>query len=154
MRPPTPVGRAARGPSRDERGSALVEFTWLGLLLLVPLVYVVLSVFEVQRGAYAVSTASRSAARAFSLAPSEAEGRARAAAAVRVAFADQGLAGEGFDLDIACGGGCLQPGSTVTVRLATSVDLPLLPDVLGGNKPSFRVDSTQQVPYGTYLEGA
>ena len=34
---------------RDERGSALVELTWLGVLLLVPLLWIVLSVFEVQR---------------------------------------------------------------------------------------------------------
>jgi Flp pilus assembly protein TadG len=139
---------------REARGTALVEFTWLAILLLVPLVYIVLSVFEVQRGAYAVSTASRSAARAFSLAPSEAEGQARARAAVRSALDDQGLAGQRFDLEFSChpGGACLQPGSTVTVYLRTSVNLPLLPDSLGGNRPSFRLDSTQQVPYGTYLE--
>ena len=35
--------------TRDERGSALVEVTWLSLLLLIPLLYVVLAVFEVQR---------------------------------------------------------------------------------------------------------
>jgi Flp pilus assembly protein TadG len=137
-----------------EQGTALVEFTWLGILLLVPLVYIVLSVFEVQRGAYAVSTASRSAARAFSLAPSEAEGQAQARAAVRTALDDQGLTGQQFDLEISCdpAGACLQPGSTVTVSLRTNVDLPLLPDSLGGNRPSFRLDSTQQAPYGTYLE--
>ncbi len=141
---------------RDQRGTALVEFTWLGLLLLVPLVYVVLSVFEVQRGAYAVSAASRAAARAYSLAPTEADGRARAEAAVQVALADQGLDRQAFDLRIDCApaGACLQPGSTITVRLDTRVDLPLLPDALGGNKPTFRLDSTQQVPYGTYLEDA
>lgn len=138
----------------DEHGSALVEFTWLAILLLVPLVYVVLSVFEVQRGAYAVSTASRAAARAYSLAPTEAEGVARARATVQVAFADQGLEGQRFDLDITCSpaGACLRSGSTVTVRLTTNVDLPLLPASLGGNTPSFRLDSTQQIPYGTYLE--
>jgi len=58
------VTARARVDPRGERGTALVEFTWLGVLLLVPLVYVMLSVFEVQRGAYAVSAASRSAARA------------------------------------------------------------------------------------------
>ncbi len=139
---------------RDERGSALVEFTWLGILLLVPLVYIVLSVFEVQRGAYAVSTASRSAARAYSLAPSEAEGLARAKAAAQVALSDQGLTGQSFDLVVSCTptGSCLSPGSTITVRLKTWVELPLLPDSLGANTPSFRLDSTQQVPYGTYLE--
>ena len=137
---------------RQERGTALVEFTWLGILLLVPLLYIVVSVFEVQRASYAVSTASRSAARAFSLAPTAAEGEARAHAAVRTALQDQGLDGHDFDLSITCAPACLQPGSTVTVKLRTNVDLPLLPDSLGGNKPSFRLDSTQQVPYGTYLE--
>ena len=33
---------------RDQRGSALVEFTWLAILLMVPLLYIVLAVFEVQ----------------------------------------------------------------------------------------------------------
>ena len=49
---------------RDERGSALIEMTWLSLLLLVPLVYVLVAVFVVQSGSYAVSGAARAAARA------------------------------------------------------------------------------------------
>ena len=141
--------------TRDERGSALVEFTWLGILLMVPLVYLVLSVFEVQRGAYAVSAAARSAARAYSLADSDAAGREAAAAAVRTAVSDQGLEGQLVDLDISCTPDpayCLQPGSTIRVVVRTQVDLPLLPDALGGNKPSFRLDATQQVPFGTYRE--
>ena len=43
---------------RDESGSALVEVVWLGILLMVPLVYVMLSVFDVQRGAFGVSAAA------------------------------------------------------------------------------------------------
>jgi len=31
-------------------------------------------------------------------------------------------------------------------------DLPLLPDVLGGNRPSIAVDATHSVPYGQYQE--
>jgi len=140
---------------RDERGSALVEFTWLAILLMVPLIYLVLSVFEVQRGAYAVSAAARSAARAYSLADSDAAGREAAEAAVRVALMDQGLEGQQVDLDISCTPDphhCLQPGSTIRVLIETHVDLPLLPDALGGNKPSFRLDAVQQVPFGTYRE--
>ena len=141
--------------NRDERGSALVEVVWLGLLLMVPLVYVLLSVFEVQRGAFGVSTAARSAARAYSLAASDAEGRTAAEAAIRVALADQGLEGQSVALDISCTPDphhCLQPGSTIRVSIETRVDLPLLPDALGGNKPSFRLDATQQVPFGTYRD--
>ena len=38
-----------------ERGSAIVEFHFLGLLLLVPLVYVLLAVLDVQRASYGVT---------------------------------------------------------------------------------------------------
>jgi len=140
---------------RDERGSALVEVVWLGILLMLPLVYVLLSVFEVQRGAFGVSAAARSGARAYALAASDPEGRTAAEAAVRVALADQGLEGQPLTLDVSCTPDprhCLQPGSTIQVRIETRVDLPLLPDALGGNKPGFRLDATQQIPYGTYRD--
>ena len=76
---------------RDERGTALVEVTWLSILLLVPLVYLVLAVFDVQRSAFAVNAETRAAGRAYVLAPSEAEAGARARGAAVVALVDQGL---------------------------------------------------------------
>lgn len=140
--------------SRDERGSALVEVTWLGILLMVPLVYIVLSVFEVQRGAFAVSEASRAGARAYSLAGSDEEGQAWARAAVAVALADQGV--PDGDVDIACEPSprpqCLEPGNVITLRVQTNVDLPLLPDVLGGHTPSIRVDAVHSVPYDQFRQ--
>ncbi len=87
--------------TRGDDGSALIEVTWLAILLMVPLVYVLLSVFDVQRGAFGVSAASRAAGRAYSLADTDAEGRSRARAAARTALADQGF-DDGFDLDITC----------------------------------------------------
>ena len=48
-----------------EQGSAVVEFVTLGVLLLVPLIYLVLTVARIQAGAYAVSMAAREAGRAF-----------------------------------------------------------------------------------------
>jgi Flp pilus assembly protein TadG len=143
------------GPRRDERGSGLVELTWLGILLLVPLVWIVLSVFEVQRGAFGVSGAARAAARAYSLAPDEATGRARAEAAARQVMADQGIEGGPLDVGVSCVGGqagCLSGGSVISVRVATRVDLPLMPAVLGGGAPSFALDGTHTVPYGRYRE--
>ena len=80
---------------RDERGSALVEVTWLSILLLVPLVYVVLAVFEVQRSAYAVNAATRAAGRAYTLAPSEGEAAARARTAAAWPSATRGSARPG-----------------------------------------------------------
>lgn len=140
---------------RDERGSALVELTWLALLLMVPLVYVLLAVFEVQRGALAVSDGTRAAARAYSLAPSPVLGDQRARAAFRQALADQGVADLAHDVRVSCtpAGACLQPGSTVTVEASAQVVLPLAPDVLGSSRPTFRVSSVQTVPYGSYRPG-
>jgi hypothetical protein len=138
----------------EELGTALIEVTWLAILLLVPLVYVLISVFDVQRGAFGVSAASRAAGRAYALAESDAEGRSQALAAARTALADQGFDG-GFDLDILCTPqprNCLSPGSVITVVVRTRVDLPLAPTALGGGAPSVRVDSTHRVPYGTYVE--
>jgi hypothetical protein len=141
--------------SRDERGSALVELSWLGLLLLVPMLWIVMSVFEVQRGAFGVSAAARSAGRAYSLAPNDALGQARAEAAVRRALDDQGLEGQSFTLRVTCEpspGSCHSGTSVITVHVATQVDVPLLPAVLGGEAPSFALDATHTVPIGQYQE--
>ena len=137
---------------RDQRGNALVELVWLGVLLLVPLVYIPLSVFEVQRGAFAVNAAARSAGRAFAVAPDDAAGKRAARTAARLALSDQGIDGASLDLDVRCepAGVCRAPGSTVVVLVRSRVDLPLLPDALGGNRPAVALDATHRVPYGRY----
>lgn len=68
-----------------------MEFAWLAILLMVPLLYVVVTVFEVQRAAFGVSSAARSAGRAFTQAPGEDVALDRAAAAVALALEDQHL---------------------------------------------------------------
>ncbi len=141
--------------SRGQRGSALVEVTWLSVLLLVPLVYVVLAVFAVQRAAFAVDAATRAAGRAYTLAPSQAEAVSRAREAAAVALDDQGLALRRGDLDLTCApapGDCLRPGSVVRVRLAYPVALPLMPTALGADTPSIRVEAEHAVPYGVFRE--
>ena len=136
-----------------EHGSALVEVVWLGVLLLVPVLWIVLAVFEVQRGAFAVTTAARSAARAYALADTDAAGHARAREAIRLALEDQGGDDRGFRFEVTCGGGdCHAPGAVLTVRVWSGVDLPLLPSVLGGGAPSFRLDSTHTVPIGQFRD--
>lgn len=139
---------------RDERGSALVELTWLGLLLLVPLLWIVLSVFEVQRGAFAVSGAARAAGRAYSLAPSDGVGEARAEAAARQVLVDHGIGEQPLGMSVTCApaGDCHAPGAMVTVELRSRVDLPLLPDVLGGRSPSFAVNASHTVPIGQFRD--
>lgn len=142
---------------RDERGSALVELSWLGLLLLVPMLWIVVSVFEVQRGAFAVSGAARAAGRAYALAPDDAVGRARAEAAARQALRDQGIGTAPLEVRITCTpypAACHSGTSVVTVVVESSVDLPLMPDLLGGGAPRFAFDATHDVPIGQYQEAA
>ena len=140
---------------RDERGSALVELTWLGILLLIPMLWIVLSVFQVQQGAFGVSGAARAAGRAYALAPNDALGKARAEQAARQALADQGLRGAPLAVTVSCTPyphDCHQGTSVITVRVASRVDLPLLPEVLGGQAPTFALDATHTVPVGQYQE--
>jgi Flp pilus assembly protein TadG len=144
--------RETRG---DERGSALVELSWLGILLLVPLLWIVVSVFDVQRGAFGVSGAARAAGRAYALAPTDAEGRQRATAAARQALEDQGVHGVPVTVTITCTPyphDCHSGTSVITVRVASRVDLPLLPSFLGGTAPSFALDATHTVPIGQFQE--
>ncbi len=140
---------------RNQTGSALVEFTWLAIILMVPLLYIVLAVFEVQRAAFGVSTAARSAGRAFTNAPSEAAAAGRAQAAAALALRDQHLEAGDRSLYVACTpepANCLAPGSVVSVTVQQDVPLPLLPAILGGNRPSVRVEAQHSVPYGAYRE--
>jgi Flp pilus assembly protein TadG len=117
---------------RDDDGSASVEFVFLGILLLVPLVYVIVAIAAVQGAAYGVSGASRAAGRAFVQAPSDADARARAFAAARVALADHGIELHPEDLDISCSAQpCRTPGATVTVEIDLDIALPLVPEVFG-----------------------
>lgn len=140
---------------RDESGTAVLEFVWLGLLLLVPLVYVLLTVFEAQAAAYGSDAASRSAGRAFVLSPSQEQAYGRADAAARLALADHGIGAEQVSVTISCAPDpqrCLSPGSSVTVSVTVQQPLPLVPSALGSNAPSVSMSSTHVEPYGTFRE--
>jgi hypothetical protein len=140
---------------RDQRGSALVELSWLGILLVVPVLWIVMSVFQVQRGAFGVMAAARAAARAYALAPDDASGLVRARTAARVALDDQGVHGVTPDVRVTCTpypGDCHQGTSVITVSVHSRVVLPMMPSALGGNRPSFALDATQTVPIGQFQE--
>ena len=115
------------GRSRAERGSAVVEFVALGVLLLVPLIYLVLTLARIQAGAFAVSQASREAGRAFVTAPTSDLAVARAQAAARISFEDHDFADTGT-VTIRCPTHpCLSPDARVYTTSTVSVPLPLVP---------------------------
>lgn len=143
------------GRRRDERGSAVVELVWLAILLLIPVLWIVMSVFEVQRGAFAVSSAARSAGRAYALAPSDGAGLRAARAAARLSLRDQGIDAVPLSVKVSCRPfphSCHSGTSVITVRVDSRVDLPLMPDALGGGKPSFALHASHTLPIGQYQQ--
>ena len=126
-----------------DAGSATVEFVLVGLLLMVPLTYVVLGALAVQSHAYAVVTAARSAARAYVTAPSSAAGSTAARRAVALALRDQGVTDSAAAVVITCSSArCLTPGGTVRVRVSTTVGLGWVPSFLGGAAGGIPVSAT------------
>jgi hypothetical protein len=122
--------KAHSGGSDD--GSSLIEFIGASVILLVPLVYLLLSVFSVQRASFGATQAAREAGRAFATAPDSASGIQRAAYAADLAFLDQGVAGAPTLRFTAAGTGCdstavsptLTPGASFTVCVLDDVHLP------------------------------
>ena len=124
---------------RGDAGNALLEFTHLAVLLMVPLVYVLLTVFEVQRASFGVTEAARQAGRAYATAEEPESGLARAQVAARLAMRDQGLT---------CGEclssieGRLVPDGQISTTVEFFVQLPGLGAALGDGRGGVRVDAT------------
>ena len=126
--------------SRDDAGSAIVEFVFLALVVLVPLAYAVAAVATVQRSTLAVTQAARDAGRAFVTSNTEADARRRVPAAVRLALADQGLPDDATVRFVGPRARCsapaiaprLVPGAEFTVCVSRRVRLPAVPSLLSG----------------------
>jgi hypothetical protein len=129
-------GRHVPPPAGREAGSAVVEFVFLAVLLMVPLFYLVMVMARLQAGAYAVSAAAREAGRAYTTAESPAQGPARAQAAADIAFGDQGFPGLGA-VTIGCDGTpCFRRDGRVEVTASLTVPLPLVPSLFAGVVPT------------------
>lgn len=129
-----------RRPCFGEDGNAILEFVFVAIVVLVPLVYLIAAVAAVQRNQLAVTDAARNAGRAFATSSSPGEAVVRARAAVRLALADQGLPDDAQVRFVAFGAGCgsspitprLAPGAVFTVCVSRRADLPGIPSVLAG----------------------
>lgn len=136
---------------RGDRGSASLEFLTVGLLLLVPTVYLVLVLSQLQAASFAVEGATRQAARVYVQAPDDAAGRAAAARALDAALLDHGLDEARASIGISCRpqpAECLTRRGFVTVAVTVLVPLPLLPAVIDVDVPAavpVTAVSTEQV---------
>lgn len=127
--------RRSAAPWARERGSAVVEFIALAVVLLVPLVYLVLLVARLQAASYAVSVAAREAGRAFVTATQAANPEVSARSAARLAFEDQGFDAPGEVTFDCAASPCLTPDAQVTAHARLRVPLPLVPDVVSDAVP-------------------
>jgi Flp pilus assembly protein TadG len=143
MRPSSPDAT-----DRRERGSAVVEFTFLSLLLMVPLVYFIITMSQLQGGSFAVVGAADQAAKVFVAQPDTAGGRAAAEQAVLVALADHGHLAANARVETSCApADCMAAGSAVTVTVHLTVPLPFVPfsDALNLNAGHLSASATQLV---------
>lgn len=134
------LARRCRRVSASENGSAVVEFVTLGVLLLVPVVYLVLVLGQLQGAAFAVEGASREAARVLASAEDEDRGAQAAAVVVALALDDQGLDRPGDPaplVTVVCEAQpCLTPEASVRVRVQLDVVLPGVPAFVDGVLPT------------------
>ena len=128
---------------RRDDGSAVVEFCFLSVLMLVPLVYLVAVLGRVQAAALGAETAAREAGRAFVTAPDDESAGRRAQSAAAIAFGDQGFGAQGTGtVELACAADpCLVPDARVEVRTRIMVLLPGVPRVLDRVVPT-RIEVT------------
>lgn len=123
----------------DESGSASLEFIGAGLLLLVPIVYLVLTLSVLQCAALAVDGAARQATRVFVQGDSVADARSAASRAIDVTLADYGVEASDASVAISCRprpAACLTRRGFVTVTITVVVPLPLAPPVLDLGLPA------------------
>ena len=127
------AGTAADSRCAGEGGSASLEFLTLGLLLLIPVLYLVVAMAAVHGAALATEGAARHSARVFVRAGDEHEARLAISRALSAALADTGVDAERSDVVVQCApdpSSCLTRGGTVTVTVTAFVPMPLVPDVL------------------------
>lgn len=117
----------------DEDGSAAIEFVFVGLILLVPIVYLVIALAAVQSQTLGVEAAARHTARAISLATDEREAAERSDAVLSSVVTQYGMDPNAVDVVLACSdaGVCPRAGATVSVTVRARVPLPFVPPVFG-----------------------
>src|SRR5699024_3165952 len=112
-----------------DSGTAVIEFIFASVVLLIPVIYLMLTLSQMQAASYATTSAAISASRiaARDANPSE----ARADAVAKIHSAAFGLDGSPSSITASCAGPCGHAGSLVTARVETRVSLPGLPLIFG-----------------------
>lgn len=116
-------GRSTRRLVSREEGNAIVEFIGWSAVLVVPVLYLVVTLAQIQATTFAVASAADAASRVLEVddSPSAMD---NAQVAMQLSLSDQGVdADPSGSLSVTCAHGCAR-GQTATVRVSVGVDLP------------------------------
>lgn len=147
-------GRAAVGRTLGaEDGNALVEFVVLSAALLIPSLYLVLTLGNVQAAVFAADTIARDVARIHATEPDSAEAMERSARHSEMILEDHGLP-TGDVVTLHCSEDpCATPGGTVTAEVRIPVPVPGLGPLMGetgpvtvGSSHAVQVDQYRSAP--------
>ena len=149
------------GRPRSEGGAAVVELLVVALTLLVPLVYVMVVMADVQRALLATSAAAREAGRVYVTGPDRVTAERRAGAAYREVLASYGMgAGDpraGLGLRAGCpaegGSGCVGgfgPGAEVEVVVTWRVPVARVPFLGSVAGPGITIGATHHARVDRY----
>ncbi|GAA2001159.1 hypothetical protein [Brevibacterium samyangense] len=121
----------ARFLSAPDRGSGTVEFVFVTVVLLVPVVYLVVALAQIQGGSFATHAAAVNAARAAARYPDSAE--VRADLMTRMHFEDFGLEEVHWSIDLDCSADCRAAGTYVTATVEARIPVPGTPLLFGAD---------------------
>lgn len=151
----------ARGDRRGLRlrrlaaqdGNALVEFVVLALVMLIPSLYLVLTLGRVQAAVFAADVLARDVARIHATEPDVDRARTRSAQMSALVLSDHGLAGDPAQvISVRCSHTpCATPGGTVSVHVSIPVSIPGIGPLLGGQALA-RVGADHQAQVDQYRD--
>lgn len=119
---------------RNDDGSAALEFIAVGVVLLVPLVYLIIALGAIQEQSMGVDAVARHTARAIALAADESIAVERSEQVLASVSEQYGIDPDSVAVAVTCapaGVECPSAGVTLTVTIRTKVALPLIPAVFG-----------------------
>lgn len=133
--------RSGKTRITDDAGAAVVEFVFVAVLLMVPVVYLIVALAHIQGATFAAQAAARDGSRAAVVGgvdalreggtSPEAERAARrhAGAVMAVTLADFRVGDSAFEVSCTSSP-CLEPGGDVVVDVTVTVELPVIGSLL------------------------
>ncbi len=146
---PVEPGRDDTGRTDDQHrtdadaGRAIIEVVFLAVLMLIPIIYLLISLIRIQAATLAVTQAARDAGRAIDTAPTIDDGIARARQIAAIDLEDQHIPSGNITLQfVSPGAACttdhtvvpsLAPGDVYDLCITTTLTLPGIPTIVTGS---------------------